>query len=125
MASNILNSGLMQSYFLYSALLALKLLAFIPLSALVCRPDKMQRANISDLKNLTPFWIVAALYVTTSPDEETALLLLRTYVLSRLVTALGYIVKLPKVLVEGAFFLSFSITTFMGGWVVYTYRSAI
>ncbi|CAG9562631.1 unnamed protein product [Danaus chrysippus] len=125
MSSDILNSGLMQSYFLYSALLALKLLAFIPLSSLVCRPDKMQRANISDLKNLTPFWLVAALYVTTSPDEETALMLFRTYVLSRLVTALGYIVKLPKVLVEGAFFLSFSITAFMGGWVVYTYRSAI
>lgn len=116
---------LMHSYFLYSAILALKLLALPPLAAIACRPQNVQRANISDLKNLTPFWLVAGLYITTSPDEHTALTLLRAYVAARLVVALGYIVKLPKPLIEAAFFLSISITSFMGGWVVYTYRAAI
>lgn len=118
-------STLMQSYFLYSAILALKLLALVPLASLVCHPEKIQRANLSDLKNLTPFWLVAALYMTTSPNEQTAIALLRAYVTARTVAALGYVTKLPKVLVEGAFIVSFSITCFMGACVVYTYRGAI
>lgn len=118
-------SGLMQSYFLYSAILALKLLALKPLASIVCNPEKVQRANISDLKNLTPFWLVAALYMTTSPDEATALSLLRAFVAARFVAALGYVKKLPRMAVEGAFFVSFAITSFMGGWVVYTYRAAL
>lgn len=118
-------SSLMQSYFFYSAVLALKLLSLAPLAALVCSPEKVQRANISDLKNLTPFWLVAALYITTSPDELTAKTLLRAYVAARVVAALGYIIKLPKCLVEGAFFVSFCITSYMGGWVIYIYHNAI
>jgi hypothetical protein len=116
---------LMQSYFLYSAILALKLLALGPLAALVCNREKVQRANVSDLKNLTPFWLVAALYITTSPDKQTALSLLRLYVIARFVAALGYVLRLPKTATETAFFVSFCIPAFMGGCVVYTYRNAV
>ncbi|CAH0586847.1 unnamed protein product [Chrysodeixis includens] len=118
-------SLLMQSYFLYSALLALKLLALAPLASVVCNPEKAQRANISDLKNLTPFWLVAALYMTTSPDETTAIALLRVYVVARFIAVAGYFQKLPKTLTEVAFFVSFGITSFMGSWVVYTYKTAL
>lgn len=118
-------SLLMQSYFLYSALLALKLLALVPLAAVMCNPEKLQRANISDLKNLTPFWLVAALYMTTSPDEATAVALLRLYVLARFVSAIGYVQRLPKMATEAAFFVSFAITTYMGAYVAFTYRAAI
>lgn len=118
-------SLLMQSYFLYSALLALKLLALAPMAAIACHPEKVQRANISDLKNLTPFWLVAALYMTTSPDEATAIALLRVYVIARFIAAIGYVQRLPKTATELAFFVSFAITSFMGSWVVYTYRAAL
>ncbi|XP_028160167.1 microsomal glutathione S-transferase 1-like [Ostrinia furnacalis] len=118
-------TDLMQSYFLYSAILALKLLALAPLASLVCNPEKIQRANLSDLKNLTPFWLVAALYMTTSPDHVTAIILLRVFVLARFVAALGYVKRLPKMAVEMAFFVSFAITSYMGGCVVYTYRAAL
>lgn len=116
---------LMKSYFLYSAILALKLLALAPLASIVCNPEKVQRANLSDLKNLTPFWLVAALYMTTSPDEVTALVLLRTFVIARFVAAVGYVKRLPKMAIELAFFVSFAITSYMGGCVVYTYRTAL
>ncbi|KAL0830740.1 hypothetical protein ABMA28_002868 [Loxostege sticticalis] len=118
-------TDLMQSYFLYSAILALKLLALAPLASIVCNPEKVQRANISDLKNLTPFWLVAALYMTTSPDRLLAVGLLRVFVLARFVAALGYVKKLPRMAVELAFFVSFAITSYMGGKVVYTYRDAL
>lgn len=115
----------MQSYYLYSALLALKLLALAPLAAIVCNQDKVMRANISDLKHLTPFWIVAALYMTTLPDQATTLALLRLFVGARFVAALGYITRLPKFITEAAFFMSFAVTSYMAGCVVYTYRNAL
>ncbi|XP_030021900.2 microsomal glutathione S-transferase 1-like, partial [Manduca sexta] len=110
------NSMLMQSYYLYSAILALKLLALAPLAQIVCNPEKVQRANISDLKNLTPFWLVAGLYMTTSPDEQTAITLLRLFVAARFVAAVGYVQSMPRMAVEMAFFVSFAVTSFMGGW---------
>ncbi|VVD00099.1 unnamed protein product [Leptidea sinapis] len=119
------NSILLQSYFLYSAILALKLLLLAPLTSLLCRPEKVQRANISDLKNLTPFWLVAALYTTTSPDTQTAVNLFRLFVIARLVTVLGYIIKLPKVCIEAAFTVSITVTSYMAGYVVYAYRKAL
>ncbi|KAF9794387.1 hypothetical protein SFRURICE_014607 [Spodoptera frugiperda] len=118
-------SFLMQSYFLYSALLALQLLALAPLAGMVCNPEKIQRANISDLKNLTPFWLVAALYMTTSPEPITARSLLRVYVVARVVAAMGYIYKLPRIVTDSAFFVSFLITGYMGASVVYAYREAL
>ncbi|CAK1555227.1 unnamed protein product [Leptosia nina] len=121
-----MHSGdLLQSYYLYSAVLALKLLALRPLASIVCHPEKVQRANISDLKNLTPFWLVAGLYMTTSPDPVTALTLLRAFVVARLVAAVGYITRIPTMLKELAFFVSFTITAYMGACVVIEYKNAI
>lgn len=117
--------NLTNSYCFYSSILALKLLALAPLAAVVCNPEKVQRANLSDLKNLTPFWLVAALYVTTQPDPNAALTLIRVFVAARFVAAVGYVRRLPKLLVELAFFVSFAITCYMGGYVVYTYRQAL
>ncbi|CAB3246854.1 unnamed protein product [Arctia plantaginis] len=125
MVSTVPFSSLMQSYFLYSAILALKQLVLAPMAAVVYHPEKVQRAYISDLKNLTPFWLVSALYMTTGPDQATAVYLLRIYVITRFVIALGYLQKLPSIVTEAAFCVSFMITCFMGGWVVYTYRKAL
>lgn len=124
-SSTNLKGGLMQSYYLYAAVLALKLLAFVPLASIMCNPDKVQRANLSDLKHLTPFWLVAALYVTTSPDYTTAVNLMRAFVAARMVVAAGYITKIPKMAVEASFFMSFAITTFMAGWVINEYKSSL
>lgn len=125
MSSTVTSSSLMQSYFLYSAILALKQLVLAPLAAVVYRSEKVQRAYISDLKNLTPFWLVSALYMTTGPNEVTAVYLLRIYVVTRFVIAFGYLQKLPSIVTETAFCISFMITYFMGGCVVYTYRKAL
>lgn len=116
---------LTQTYYLYAAILALKLLALAPLASMVCNPDKIQRANLSDLKHLTPFWLVAALYTTTSPDTATAVNLMRAFVVARFVAAAGYVTKLPKVAIEAAFFISFAITSYMGACVIYTYKAAL
>ncbi|KAJ8723202.1 hypothetical protein PYW08_003114 [Mythimna loreyi] len=115
----------MQTYFLYSALLALKLLAFVPLACLMKQPESVLRANISDLKHLTPFWLVSALYMTTSPNIDVARVLLRIYVLARIVSAMGYLLKLPRCSTEIAFLVSFAITCYMSSSVVYTYRNAL
>lgn len=118
-------ANLMHSYYLYAAILAIKLLALAPMANVVCNPEKIQRANLSDLKHLTPFWLVAALYMTTQPDKDLAVNLLRGFVLARFVAAIGYVVKIPKHLVEGAFFVSFAITTYMCAFVIYAYKNAI
>lgn len=118
-------SPLMQSYFLYSALLALKLLALVPIASVAKCPDTVRRANLSDLKHLTPFWLVAALYMTTSPDLFLATSLLRVYLAARLISAISYMVELPKCVQENAFIASFVITCYMGSSVVLYYRSAL
>lgn len=117
--------NLMHSYYLYAAILAIKLLALVPMSNVVCNPEKIQRANLSDLKHLTPFWLVAALYMTTQPDKDLAINLLRGFVVARIVAAIGYVVKIPKQLVECAYFVSFAITTYMSAFVIYAYKNAI
>lgn len=121
----MVEANLMHSYYLYAAILAIKLLALAPMANVVCNPEKIQRANLSDLKHLTPFWLVAALYVTTQPDKELALNLLRGFVVARIIAAIGYVVKIPKQLVECAFFVSFAITTYMSAFVIYAYKNAI
>lgn len=117
--------NLMQSYYLYAAILAVKLLALMPMANVVCHPEKIQRANLSDLKHLTPFWLVAALYMTTQPDKDLALNLMRAFVLARFVAAAGYVTKIPKQLIEGAFFVSFAINTYMCAFVILTYKNAM
>lgn len=119
------DGNLMHSYYLYSALLAVKLLALIPMANMVCNREKIQRANLSDLKHLTPFWLVAALYMTTQPDRDLAMNLMRGFVLARLIAAVGYIVEIPKQLVEGAFYISFAINTYMCAFVIFAYKNAI
>ncbi|KAJ8716772.1 hypothetical protein PYW07_003399 [Mythimna separata] len=118
-------SPLMQTYFLYSALLALKLLAFVPLASVMCQPENVLRANMNDLKNLTLFWLVSALYMTTSPSLEVAKNLLRIYVISRFISATSYFFDVPKCTREFAYLVSFAITGYMSSSVVYYYRDAL
>lgn len=120
------DNSLMQTYMVYSAVLALKLLFLNPVSHMVCDHNKIRRAHLSDLKNLTPFWVVSALYVTTDPDPTTAVNLFRVYLAARLVAVIGYVFRpTPKLVKELAFFLSFTITGFMAVWVIYKYRNCI
>lgn len=119
------DSELMDTYFFYSAVLALKLLFYIPLFSIVCNGEKIQSAYINDLKYLPSFWVVAALYVTTSPDATTAKTLLRMFGAARSVAAIGLVYRLPKPSKQLAFFMSFAKPCFMGLSVMYVYRSAL
>lgn len=118
---------LMSSYNLYSAILALKLLGLAALSTVqpFCTPDKAIRASVSDLKHLTPFWVIAAVYLATNPDPVTALTLLRMFVVARILIAMGYVLQLPKKITDCASCVSFLVTGYMGGAVVYFYRNSL
>ncbi|XP_049872902.1 uncharacterized protein LOC126371631 [Pectinophora gossypiella] len=117
--------NLYHTYYFYAALLAVKLLSLLPLGHCMCSVEKFQKANMSDLKHLTPFWLLAGLFVTTSPDPNLAINLMRAFAVARFVSALGYICDIPKCATEGAFFVSFTITSFMGAAVVWKYSNAI
>lgn len=118
---------IMSSYHLYSAILGLKLLTLSALSSIdpSCFPEKVTRASVADLKHLTPFWLIAGLYISTDPDENMAVYLLRAFVIARLILAFSYVQKVPRMLTQCAMWVSFGVTGYMGAWVVYYYRNAI
>ncbi|CAH0586846.1 unnamed protein product [Chrysodeixis includens] len=128
-----LEHPLMQTYMVHSALLVIKLLALSPLAAMTwvrkgvfSNPDIVRRAYLSELKNLAPFWLVGALYVTTSPEEHIGISLFRMYTTARMVVILGYATKpAPPVFTDFALILSYVITCYMSLYVVYYYREAI
>ncbi|KAG6440728.1 hypothetical protein O3G_MSEX001449 [Manduca sexta] len=128
-----LESPLTQTYMVHAALLAIKLLALSPMAAMTWvrkgvfpNPDIVRRAYLSELKNLAPFWIVGALYVTTNPQIEVGVSLFRIYTVARLVVVFGYATKpLPAAITDIALLISFFITFYMSLWVVYCYRKAI
>ncbi|XP_028160168.1 microsomal glutathione S-transferase 1-like [Ostrinia furnacalis] len=128
-----LDNPLTQTYMVHAALLAIKLLALSPLAAMTWvnkgifdNPDIVRRAYLSELKNLAPFWIVGALYVTTNPPTSLGVTLFRLYSIARLVVILGYATKpLPVFFTDLALIGSYFITCYMSVWVVYFYRKAL
>lgn len=128
-----LDSPLSQTYMVHAALLAIKLLALSPMAAMTWvnkgvfeNPDIVRRAYLSELKNLAPFWIVGALYVTTHPPVSLGVTLFRLYSISRLAVVMGYASKpLPAFLTDLALIASYLITCYMSVYVVYFYRKSM
>ena len=128
-----LDNPLVQTYMVHSALLVGQLLALSPLAALSwvskgCSPDPIiiQNAYLSELKNLAPFWIAGALFVTTKPDVEIGKILFRMFTAARMIQILGYATRpLPSPFTDLALLLSYTITCYMSMYVVSHYRNAI
>ncbi|CAH2230836.1 jg15288 [Pararge aegeria aegeria] len=92
-----LETPLTQTYIVHAALLAVKLLALSPMAAVTWvnkgifpNVDIVRRAYLSELKNLAPFWIVGALYLTTTPPIHVGISLFRTYTVARIIMIFGY-----------------------------------
>lgn len=128
-----LDSPLTQTYMAHVGLLVIKLLALSPVAAMTWiwkgffpNPDVVRRAYLSELKILSPFWIVSALYVTTDPPMDVGIILFRLYSVTRLIVILGYATKpVPAVLTDLALIISYAITCYMSCCVVYFYRKAL
>lgn len=128
-----LEHPLIQTYMVHSALLVVKLLALSPIAAMTWvrkgifpNPDIVRRAYLSELKNLAPFWLVGALYVTTNPEEHIGISLFRMFTTARMIVILGYATKpVPAVFTDFALILSYVITCYMSIYVVYYYRDAL
>ncbi|XP_059049156.1 microsomal glutathione S-transferase 1-like [Achroia grisella] len=150
MVSISLDNPLVQSYIVYSAILALKLLFVAPLTALsrmrrnvFANPEdaaltrgkvkyddpvieRVRRAHLNDLENIPAFWVLAALYVTTGPAVAWAQLLFRVYTAGRILHTIVYaVVPLPQPARVLAFGIPFAIKIYIGLQVVLHYITAV
>ncbi|KAJ0183434.1 hypothetical protein K1T71_001410 [Dendrolimus kikuchii] len=128
-----LDCPLTRTYMFYAAFLAVKLLALSPIAALTWvrkglfqNTDIVRRAYLAELKNLSPFWIVGAIYVTTDPPEEIGIMLFRSYTFARLLVTFGYASNpLSAVITDLSIVISYIITVYMAIYVIYFYRKAL
>lgn len=140
----------MQSYILYSGILALKVLGTAVLTSrmryskkVFANPEdavakngkvklddpdveRVRRAHLNDLENIPAFWILGALFLTTSPAAAWATLLFRIYTAGRVLHTFVYAVRpLPQPARGIAFAVPYMITLYMGAKVVMHYISAL
>ncbi|CAH0405974.1 unnamed protein product [Chilo suppressalis] len=146
-----LKDPLVQSYIFYSAVLAVKLLIVTFLTARVRiskkvfaneedakalknskvkldDPDveRVRRAHLNDLENIPAFWILAALYLTTSPAVAWARLLFRVFAIGRIIHTIVYaVIPMPQPARGIAFGIPYVINMYMGVQVVMYYLSAL
>ncbi|XP_032516204.2 microsomal glutathione S-transferase 1-like [Danaus plexippus] len=145
-----LTNPVVQSYILYSAILALKLLSMSTLTSLVrlssgifSNPEdakafkgkvkyddpiveRTRRAHLNDLENIPAFWVIAALYLTTGPVAVVATLLFRVYTASRIIHTLVYaVVPLPQPTRAIAYMIPYLIKWYMGFQVMIYYITAL
>ncbi|KAM3966502.1 microsomal glutathione S-transferase 1-like [Aphomia sociella] len=150
MTSLTLDNPLVQSYILYSAILAIKLLLVSVITAIArvtrnvfANPEdavvtkgkvkyddpvveRVRRAHLNDLENIPAFWLLGALYVTTGPAVAWAQLLFRVYALGRIIHTIVYaIIPLPQPARGISFGIPFLITIYFGVQVVLYYLTAL
>lgn len=145
-----LNNPAIQSYIIYSAILAVKLMALAPLTATVrvwrgslLNPEdakivrgkvkhddpvveRIRRAHLNDLENIPAFWVLGALYLTTGPVTAWATLLYRVFAASRIIHTIVYaIIPLPQPTRGLTFVVTLSINVYMAVQVIMHYSTAI
>nr|ARM39012.1 microsomal glutathione S-transferase 2 [Cydia pomonella] len=145
-----LQDAVVQSYIVYSAILALKLLAVSTMTSMkrisrkvFANPEdavglkgkvnlndpeveRVRRAHLNDLENIPAFWLLGALYVTTSPVAAWATLLFRVYTVSRFIHTFVYaVVPLPQPARGIAFGIPYLIKWYMGIQVILHYATAL
>lgn len=133
------NTEVFQSYAFFASILALKLFALVPLTAVnrfrkgafanpedltdpkkqkvkLDDPDveRVRRAHHNDLENILPFFAVGFLYCLTNPALATANLLFKIFTISRIVHTIVYAVyPLPQPSRALSFFVGFGINVYM------------
>ncbi|XP_026727358.1 prostaglandin E synthase-like [Trichoplusia ni] len=148
MVSISLQDPVVQSYMVYSAILAIKMFAVTFLTAKVRTskkvfaneedaknyngqvklndPDveRVRRAHLNDLENIPAFWVLGALYLTTGPSAFLATMLFRLFTAGRIAHTVFYaIFQSPA---RGLGFASaFLINIYMGLQVILYYISAL
>ncbi|KAJ8734013.1 hypothetical protein PYW07_014564 [Mythimna separata] len=151
MVALTLDNPLVQSYIVYTAILALKLLALSPMTGMTrvargvfANPEdaksmkggkvkyddpvieRIRRAHLNDLENIPAFWVLAALYVTTNPAVAWATLLFRVFTVCRIIHTIVYaVVPLPQPARGIAFGIPLLISFYMGAQVVLYYITAL
>lgn len=146
-----LDNPVVQSFIVYSAILALKLLILSPLTGFTrmargvfANPEdakmhpkgkvkfddpsveRLRRAHQNDLENIPAFWVLGAFYVTTAPVAAWAVLLFRIFTAGRILHTLVYaIVPLPQPARAIAFFVPYLVMWYMGVQVLLYYITAI
>lgn len=149
MAVNLENP-VVQIYIVHSAILALKVLAmsfltgatrmrkgvFANIEDTKMKPghkvkfddldvERVRRAHRNDLENITVYWVIGALYVTTGPTVVMASLLFRVFTIGRMLHTFVYcIVPLPQPARAIAFGIPYLIMVYMGVQVVLHYLTA-
>nr|AIH07603.1 microsomal glutathione S-transferase 1-1 [Spodoptera litura] len=151
MVAFALNNPAVQSYIVYSAILAIKLLSLAPMTGVTrvirgvfANPEdaksvkggkvkyddpvveRIRRAHLNDLENIPAFWVLGALYVTTGPVAAWATLLFRVYTLGRILHTIVYaVVPLPQPARAIAFTVPMFVSFYMGLQVVLYYITAL
>ncbi|KAI8438297.1 hypothetical protein MSG28_010870 [Choristoneura fumiferana] len=146
-----LQSPVVQSYIVYSAILTLKLILLSALTGITrmvrrsfANPEdavmfpkgkvtmndpvveRIRRAHLNDLENIPAFWILGALYLTTNPAAAWATLLFRAYTLGRILHTIVYAIKpLPQPARGLAFFVPYLIKWYMGFQVIVYYLTGL
>lgn len=145
-----LQDPLVQSYIVYSAILAVKLLFVGILTGMkrasrkvYANPEdavrsggkvtlndpeveRVRRAHLNDLENIPAFWILGALYLTTNPAAAWATLLFRVFTLGRILHTIVYaIVPLPQPARALSFSIPYFIMWYMGFQVIVYYLTAL
>lgn len=150
MAPLSLNEPAVQAFIVYSAILALKLLALSTLTAMTrmlrgafANPEdakglggkvkyddpaveRVRRAHLNDLENIPAFWVLGALYLTTGPAAAWATLLFRLSAAGRIIHTIVYaVVPLPQPARAIAFGIPYFINWYMGIQTVLYYITAV
>lgn len=147
-----LDNPVVQSFIVYSAILALKLIVLGPLTGIqrmkknvFANPEdvkaaggkgkikfddpdieRVRRAHLNDLENIPAFWILGALYVTTNPAIAWATLLFRIFTAGRILHTVVYAIKpLPQPARALGFLIPYVILWYMGIQVVVHYLGAL
>ncbi|XP_047033528.1 uncharacterized protein LOC124640008 [Helicoverpa zea] len=150
MVAITLTNPVVQSYMLYSAILAFKLMLLSPMTGAMrglrrvfANPEdaqllkdskvklddpvieRIRRAHLNDLENIPAFWVLGALYVTTGPVAAWATLLFRVYTLGRILHTIVYaVVPLPQPARFLAFVIPATVSFYMASQVILYYITA-
>lgn len=114
----LIDPELFKTYCFWGSVLALKLIAMLPLTAryrfknkVFLNPEdaalqknskvayndpdveRVRRAHLNDLENIPLWYIVTLLWLTTGPSKWLATILIRTFVIARISHTISYLAK--------------------------------
>nr|UQS35838.1 glutathione-S-transferase microsomal 2 [Plodia interpunctella] len=148
MAAIPFDNPAVQSFILYSAILAIKLLILSPITGFTRiikrsfanpedskflggrvktddRVERFRRAHLNDLENIPAFWILGALYLTTGPNVVWATQLFRVYAAARVSHTIFHAIY-PVLQIRGlSFTTALLINAYMSVQVILQYITAL